>query len=223
MRRLRREPSEHPLRRNVDHKSVNGVSRALSSLRVPGSRNGAYRGPNDGRCWTGPLAHRNMVEAFSSLAQHHPGCLLRRAGGVVVAATGSPVALFNEILPVEDAVAAGALIEAVEEVQAVGLSFLVQLREGVDDRLLPVMEDLGLDRGGAQAARLHLYLARGGKALDLSISVRCPIGQKRCPPSAVGGGPSRSRRPARLPRGARRCPAVATRAAARATRSRAPT
>jgi ribosomal protein S18 acetylase RimI-like enzyme len=86
-----------------------------------------------------------MVEAFSSLAQHHPGCLLRRAGGVVVAATGSPVALFNEILPVEDAVAAGALIEAVEEVQAVGLSFLVQLREGVDDRLLPVMEDLGLE------------------------------------------------------------------------------
>jgi ribosomal protein S18 acetylase RimI-like enzyme len=91
------------------------------------------------------LAHRNMVEAFSSLAQHQPSCLLWRAGGVVVAATGSPIALFNEILPVEDDVDAGALIEAVEEVQGAGLSFLVQLREGVDDRLLPVTDDLGLE------------------------------------------------------------------------------
>jgi ribosomal protein S18 acetylase RimI-like enzyme len=90
-------------------------------------------------------AHLNMVEAFASLTEHRPGCLLRRTGGVVVAATGSPIALFNEVLPVEDDVEAGALIEAVEAVRVAGLSFLVQLREPIDDGLLPVVRELGLE------------------------------------------------------------------------------
>lgn len=90
-------------------------------------------------------AHRNMVEAFASLAQQQPGGFLRRSGGVVVAATGSPIPLFNEVLPVEDDVGAGALIEAVDAAQGAGLSFLVQLREGVDEGLLPVVHDLGLE------------------------------------------------------------------------------
>ena len=90
-------------------------------------------------------AHRNMVEAFASLAQQQPGGFVRRSGGVVVAATGSPIGLFNEVLPVEDDVDAGALIEAVEAVRGAGLSFLVQLRERVDEGLLPVVRDLGLE------------------------------------------------------------------------------
>ncbi len=63
----------------------------------------------------------------------------------MVAATGSPIALFNEVLPVEGDVDAGVLIEAVEAVRAAGLSFLVQLRERVDDGLLPVVRDLDLE------------------------------------------------------------------------------
>ncbi len=63
----------------------------------------------------------------------------------MVAATGSPLALFNEVLPVEDDVDAAALIGAVEAVRVAGLSFLVQLRERVDDGLLPVVHDLGLE------------------------------------------------------------------------------
>jgi ribosomal protein S18 acetylase RimI-like enzyme len=90
-------------------------------------------------------AHLNMVEAFASLASHQPGGFLRRTEGVVVAATGSPFALFNEVLPVEEDVDAGALIEAVEEVRAAGLSFRVQLRERTDDQLLPVVHELGLE------------------------------------------------------------------------------
>jgi ribosomal protein S18 acetylase RimI-like enzyme len=90
-------------------------------------------------------AHLNMVEAFASLAGQQAGGFLRRAGGVVVAATGSPIALFNEVLPVGDDVEAGALVEAVAAVQSAGMAFLVQLRGGVDDGLLSAVHELGLE------------------------------------------------------------------------------
>jgi hypothetical protein len=48
------------------------------------------------------LVHLNMVGAFASLPAYQASGFVRRAGGVVVAATGSPVSFFNEILSVED-------------------------------------------------------------------------------------------------------------------------
>jgi GNAT superfamily N-acetyltransferase len=89
-------------------------------------------------------AHLNMVEAFASLPSHLPGGFVRRRGGIVVAATGSPFALFNEIMPVEDVVDADALVAAVQETRVAGLSSFTQLRDGIDDALLRVVSDLGL-------------------------------------------------------------------------------
>jgi hypothetical protein len=91
-------------------------------------------------------AHKNMVAAFASLPDHQPDGFVHRDGGVVVAATGSPVVLFNEVLPVEDGVAADALAAGIERVRAAGLPFLVQLRDSVDDALLPVVEEFGSPR-----------------------------------------------------------------------------
>jgi ribosomal protein S18 acetylase RimI-like enzyme len=94
-------------------------------------------------------AHKNMVAAFASLPDHQPDGFVHRDGGVVVAATGSPVVLFNEVLPVEDGVAADALAAGIERVRAAGLPFLVQLRDSVDDALLPVVEEFGLAEAGS--------------------------------------------------------------------------
>jgi hypothetical protein len=90
-------------------------------------------------------AHRNLVDAFSSLPAHVPGGFVHRIDGVVVAATGSPSALFNEILPGAEAPEPAAVIEAVRMTRAAGLSSLVQLRDGVDDALIPAIRDLGLE------------------------------------------------------------------------------
>jgi ribosomal protein S18 acetylase RimI-like enzyme len=90
-------------------------------------------------------SHTNMVEAFASLPAHQEQGFVRRRDGLVVAVTGSPVALFNTVLPVGDMVAPEAAVEAVSEIRQLGLGLYVQLREGVDDHLALVLGDVGLE------------------------------------------------------------------------------
>jgi ribosomal protein S18 acetylase RimI-like enzyme len=90
------------------------------------------------------LAHQNVVEAFASLPRHQARGFVRRAGGVVVAATGSPIPLFNAVIPAADTVARPALAAAVQEVRDAGLAPCVQLREDVDIALAPTLLELGL-------------------------------------------------------------------------------
>lgn len=86
-----------------------------------------------------------MVEAFALLPGHLPNGFVKRAGGLVVAATGSPMAFFNEVLPVADRVEPDALADAVQVLRDAGLSGIVHLRAGVDDALVPVLRSLGLE------------------------------------------------------------------------------
>lgn len=95
--------------------------------------------PDLARC-----AHLNMVEAFASLPPHQDRGFVRRRDGVVVAATGSPIALFNAILPVEEGVTEAALMHAVDTVRSAGLASFTQVRDGPDDALLAVIRQLGL-------------------------------------------------------------------------------
>ncbi len=74
---------------------------------------------------------------------------MRRIGGVVVAVTRSPIAIFNEVLPVDDAVDAAIFLEAVEVVRATRSRWVTHLREGVDDALLTVVHDLDLEEHDA--------------------------------------------------------------------------
>lgn len=90
------------------------------------------------------LSHANMVGSFASLPAHQEGGFVRHGEGLVVAVTGSPVALFNTVLPVGDAVAPGAVVEAVVEIRDLGLGLFAWLRAGVDDHLAPVLVDLGV-------------------------------------------------------------------------------
>jgi hypothetical protein len=90
------------------------------------------------------LAHLNMVEAFALLPGYLPNGFVKRADGVVVAATGSPMAFFNEVLPVADRVEPVALVDAVQTLGQAGLAGFVHLRD-IDDALVPVLQDLGLE------------------------------------------------------------------------------
>jgi hypothetical protein len=48
------------------------------------------------------LVHENPVRSFGVLPPHQPSGFVRTSRGVMVAATGSRVAFFNEVLPVDD-------------------------------------------------------------------------------------------------------------------------
>ena len=90
------------------------------------------------------LVHLNLVRSFGVLPQHSSG-FVRVSRGVMVAATGSPVAFFNEVLPVDDDVAADAIVEAAAVADEAGLAWMLHLREGVDDDLVPTVHASGLE------------------------------------------------------------------------------
>jgi ribosomal protein S18 acetylase RimI-like enzyme len=85
-----------------------------------------------------------MVEAFASLPPHQPGGHVRRSAGLVFAITGSPLALFNAVLPTAELVDPEALVDECRANLAPGLQWCLQLRSGIDDALLPVVPGLGL-------------------------------------------------------------------------------
>lgn len=94
------------------------------------------------------LAHRchlNLVEAFASLPEHQPGGFVRRRDGIVVAATLSPIALFNAVLPVARRTQASAFAAACQVMAERGLAWSAQLRDDVDEALVSVARDLGLE------------------------------------------------------------------------------
>jgi len=116
------------------------------------------------------LAHLNNVAAFSSLPPHQGGGFVRRIGGVVVAVTRSPIAIFNEVLPVDDAVDAAIFLEAVEVVRATRSRWVTHLREGVDDALLTVVHDLDLEEHDADRPLPAMVLT------ELPMTVELPDG-----------------------------------------------
>jgi hypothetical protein len=91
------------------------------------------------------LAHHNLVRSFGVLPRHQSTGFVSVSGGVMVAATGSPVAFFNQVLPVDDAVEAHALVEATGVADGAGAPWMVHLRAGIDDLLLATVEASGLE------------------------------------------------------------------------------
>jgi GNAT superfamily N-acetyltransferase len=90
------------------------------------------------------LEHENMVEALATAAALAPDALVERADGVALIATGLPPRLFNQVLVERDSVRPEAITAAVAKTRDRGDPFVVSLRAGMDDRHLPLMEQLGL-------------------------------------------------------------------------------
>jgi len=88
--------------------------------------------------------HDNFIAAIGQIAALRPGGIVRHEGGVALLASGVEIRLFNQVL-VEDASAApGDVAEAVATMRAGSFRYLVHLRDGADDRFVPLMAELGL-------------------------------------------------------------------------------
>lgn len=92
----------------------------------------------------GRLQHANMIEAIALAGGQAGGARVERSGGVTMILTGLPLRLFNQVLVDDDEATADAISAAVAVARDRGDAFVVNLREGTDDRHLPTVDRLGL-------------------------------------------------------------------------------
>lgn len=92
------------------------------------------------------LEHENMIEAIALVGENVEGAVVQRVSGVALIATGLPILLFNQVIVERPAAAAEAVSAAVAQARDRGARFVVNLRVGTDDELVPLMDGLGLVR-----------------------------------------------------------------------------
>jgi ribosomal protein S18 acetylase RimI-like enzyme len=107
------------------------------------------------------LVHHNLVRSFGVLPHHQSSGFVSVSRGVMVAATGSRMAFFNQVLPVDDDVDADAFVEAAGVAEGAGLSWMVHVRDGVDDHLLPTVQASGLEEVEGYPAMVLTALPTG--------------------------------------------------------------
>lgn len=90
------------------------------------------------------LEHENMISAEGFLASLSPVSFVTRTDGVALLATGLPVTSLNQVIVESDMATASSLSAAVTSVRQRGLPFIVNLRQGTDDRFVALMSELGL-------------------------------------------------------------------------------
>lgn len=90
------------------------------------------------------LEHENLIASMAFVVAGVEGAVVRHGEGVVLIASGLPVRLFNQVLIEGDDPAPVAIANAVETMRQRGEDFVVNLRMGLDDAVLPVLNELGL-------------------------------------------------------------------------------
>ena len=90
------------------------------------------------------LEHENMLATMSQFGGSFPGTLVRHEGGVTILSTGLPIRLFNQVLVSGPDASDDGLHEAVDLIRDRTGQFVVNLRVGVDDRLVPTIAVMGL-------------------------------------------------------------------------------
>lgn len=90
-------------------------------------------------------ADANYFEALRAMARHAPGGEIRERDGILIAATGAPIAMFNPAIVTHPLANPAAQLAAVAGYfDARGLPFVVRIREGLDPRTEAAAEALGL-------------------------------------------------------------------------------
>lgn len=118
--------------------------------------------------WLATLQHQNWIGYLAASVSLNEQGRVVRDRGVVTLLGHVPMRFFNQIL-VEETGAAASAIAASSIAVGVRLGrarrdpFVVSLREGIDDRFMPLMADIGLvpsDDAATQAMTLHPVSAR---------------------------------------------------------------
>ena len=100
----------------------------------------------------GPVAleHENWISYLTGVVTCSGRPAVTRAGGVVTILTGLPFTWFNQVLVEHDDATPDAVLAAVAEARRRGGSFVVRLRDGIDDRFIPVLAAAGLAPAGPE-------------------------------------------------------------------------
>ena len=88
--------------------------------------------------------HENWIGYLTGVVGCAHRAAVRRADGVVSVMTGLPFDWFNQILVERDGATSDAVLAAVAQARDEGRRFVVRLRDGLDDRLIPTLERAGL-------------------------------------------------------------------------------
>ncbi len=89
------------------------------------------------------LEQANQVAAFGEMARLQPGGEAGRYGDIAWFASGLPLALFSQVQVLDAAADPADLGRAIERMRARGDPFMVSLRDGADDRFVPLVLGLG--------------------------------------------------------------------------------
>jgi ribosomal protein S18 acetylase RimI-like enzyme len=90
------------------------------------------------------LEHENLIEAMAFVGSSIDGAVVRRSDGVALIGSGLPIRLFNQVLIEGDGASPEALADAVQVLRDRVSPFVVNLRIGADDGVIPVTTGLGL-------------------------------------------------------------------------------
>ena len=98
------------------------------------------------------LEHENWISYLTGVASCHARTTVARSGGVITLLTGLPMDWFNQILIEGEEATPAAVLDAVTRARAAGIDFVVRLRQGFDDRLIPTLLEAGLEAEPPEAA-----------------------------------------------------------------------
>ena len=98
------------------------------------------------------LEHENWIGYLTGVVNCTAGAAVTRADGVVRILTGLPFDWFNQVLIEHEEATPAAVLAGVARAREWGGNFVVRLREGIDDRLIPTLIRAGLAPAGEATA-----------------------------------------------------------------------
>lgn len=101
--------------------------------------------PTDDDASLAALEHENFVGAIRTLVEDMADPVVEIRDGIAVLACGLPVRLFNEVIVVGPSPSVAALGDGVAALRSLGYRYVVHLREGTDNHLIPAVRALGLE------------------------------------------------------------------------------
>jgi GNAT superfamily N-acetyltransferase len=94
------------------------------------------------------IEHANWIAYVTGVVSCTRSATVSRAGGVVTVLTGLPMDWFNQVLIEGEEVTPAAVLAGVTQARERGDHFVVRLRDGIDDRFIPMLTQAGLAPAG---------------------------------------------------------------------------
>jgi GNAT superfamily N-acetyltransferase len=98
------------------------------------------------------LEHENWIAYVTGVVSCTSRATVTRGGGVVAILSGLPMDWYNQVLIERDEAAPDDVLASVAQARERGDQFVVRLREGIDDRFIPILTQAGLAPAGEESS-----------------------------------------------------------------------